>query len=110
MRIVYNCREDTRLGGGTLIGAAPDAHTRKLGILTLLVLAALVVTLSACGVGSGGSSQSSGKQQAPETAGSSGQETEGAESPGQTSERRLEHPALGSAEAPVVLTEYSDYQ
>ena len=110
MRMVYNCRDDTDPGGGTLIGTAPDAHTRNLGILALLVLAALVVALSACGAGSGGSSQSSEKQQAPETAGTSEQETGGAGSPERASGRRLEHPALGSAEAPVVLTEYSDYQ
>jgi hypothetical protein len=76
----------------------------------LLVLATLVVTLSACGAGSRGTSQSSQDQQAPETGGSSGQEAEGAGSPEQASGKRLEHPALGSAEAPVVLTEYSDYQ
>jgi protein-disulfide isomerase len=107
MRMVYNCRDDTDPGGGTLIGTAPDAHTRNLGILALLVLAALMVALSACAAGSGGSSQSSEKQ---ENAGSSGQKTEGAGTSGRVSEKRLEHPALGSAEAPVVLTEYSDYQ
>jgi predicted small lipoprotein YifL len=110
LRMVYNCRDDTRLGGRALIGIGPDVHTGKTGILGLLLLAALVVTLSACGAGSGGSSPSSEKQQAPETAGSSEQETGGAGSPGRASGRRLEHPALGSAEAPVVLTEYSDYQ
>ena len=110
MRMVYNCRDDTDPGGGTLIGTAPDAHTRNLGILALLVLAALVVAFSACAAGSGGSSQSSEKQQGSENAGSSGQKTEGAGTSGRASGKRLEHPALGSAEAPVVLTEYSDYQ
>ena len=29
---------------------------------------------------------------------------------GRASKAKLGHPALGSAEAPVVLTEYADYQ
>ena len=112
LRIVYNCWDDTRLGGRTLIGTGPDAYTKGMRMLALLILAALVATnLAGCaGTGSGDSSQPSEEQQASRSAGSSEQETGGAGSPGRASGRRLEHPALGSAEAPVVLTEYSDYQ
>jgi protein-disulfide isomerase len=74
----------------------------------LLILAALVATIFA-GCGSGGSSQPSEEQQASRTAGSA-EQTGDAESSGRVSEKRLGHPALGSADAPVVLTEYSDYQ
>ena len=81
-------------------------------MLALLILAALVVTVFAgCSrAGSGSSSQSSDEQQASQTAGSSEQKAEGTGSTGQTSEGRLGHPAIGDADAPVVLTEYSDYQ
>jgi hypothetical protein len=86
------------------------------GTLTLLVLAALAAAvLVGCGAGSGGSSQRSAGRQAPETANSSGgeppgQKAEGAGDSGQASGGRLGHPALGPADAPVVLTEYGDYQ
>jgi protein-disulfide isomerase len=83
---------------------------RGLRISILLILAALVATVFA-GCGSAGSStQSSDKQHASRTADSKMRKAEGAESSGQASEKRLEHPALGPADAPVVLTEYSDYQ
>jgi hypothetical protein len=74
----------------------------------LLTLTALMITLSACG-SAGSYSNASDEQQAARTEVSSGQKHEGEGSSGQGS-GRLEHPALGSAEAPVVLTEYSDYQ
>ena len=79
-------------------------------MLALLILAALVPTiLAGCGgAGSGDSSQAPKEQQASRTAGST--EPEGEVSSGQTSGGRLGHPALGDADAPVVLTEYSDYQ
>ncbi len=56
------------------------------------------------GAVSGGSSQASGEEErrASRSAEGSGD--------GRASEAKLGHPALGSAEAPVVLTEYSDYQ
>ena len=80
------------------------------GPLTLLILVALATTiLAGCG-GSGGSSQPSEKQQSSGTAGSSGQKAEGTRQEDQTSGEELGHPTLGSADAPVVLTEYSDYQ
>jgi hypothetical protein len=81
-------------------------------VSTLLILTVLVATiLAGCGgVGSEGSSQAPKEQQASRTAGSSEQKTEGAGSSGQALEGRLGHPALGEADAPVVLSEYSDYQ
>jgi hypothetical protein len=81
-------------------------------MLALLILAALVATIVAgCGgAGSGGSSQALEEQQASRSAGPSEQKTEGTGSSGQASGGRLGHPALGDADAPVVLTEYADYQ
>ena len=73
----------------------------------LLIFAALATMIL---VGCGGSSQPFAERQAPRTAGSSGQKAEGAGSSGQASGERPGHPALGSADAPVVLTEYGDYQ
>jgi len=110
--MVYNCRDDTELEGSTLIGAGPGARAKGWRVVTLLVLAALVAAiLAGCGgAGSGGSSQSSEKQQASRTGGSSGQKPDDEGLSKQTSEGRLGHPALGSADAPVVLIEYSDYQ
>ena len=96
-----------------LVGTDPDAYTKGRGLPTLLILAALVMAtiLAGCvGAGSGGSSQAPEKQQASRTAASSEQKTEGAGSSEQASGERLGHPALGDADAPVVLTEYSDYQ
>ena len=72
-----------------------------------LIFAALATTIL---VGCGGSSQPSAERQAPRAADSSGQRTEPQGSSGQASGERLGHPALGSADAPVVLTEYGDYQ
>jgi len=77
----------------------------------LRMLAALVATvLVGCGAGSGGSSQAPEEQRASRSAGSSEQKAEGVGSSGQARIGRLGHPALGEAGAPVVLTEYSDYQ
>jgi hypothetical protein len=50
------------------------------------------------GAGNGDSSQASGEEERRASGG------------GRASKEQLGHPALGSAEAPVVLTEYSDYQ
>ena len=76
---------------------------------TLIALLATVSYLAGCaGTVSRDSSQSSEQQQASRTAGST--EPEDEESSGQVSGGRLGHPALGDADAPVVLTEYSDYQ
>jgi len=80
-----------------LIGTGPDVYMKWRGVSTLLIFAALVTTILA-GCGGAGS------------VGSSEQKTEGAGSSGQARSGRLGHPALGSPDAPVVLTEYSDYQ
>ena len=77
----------------------------------LLALAALGATAFA-GCGSGGSAQSSGQegQRVAQSAGPSDQKTVEASWEARATDVRLGHPALGSADAPVVLTEYSDYQ
>ena len=110
--MVYNWQDDTRLEGGTLIGTGPDVYKKKRGVSSLLVLAVLVATILAgcAGTGGGESSQSTEEKQTSRSAGSTEQKTEGAGSSGQASGDRLGHPALGSQDAPVVLTEYADYQ
>jgi protein-disulfide isomerase len=71
----------------------------------------MVLVFAGCGTaGNGSSSQSSGEQQTSQTTGPSEQKAEGTGPSEQASGGRLGHPALGSADAPVVLTEYSDYQ
>jgi protein-disulfide isomerase len=80
-----------------------STDVRKLarGAFTLLILAALTATiLIGCAAGSGGSSQPSAERHASKKA---------AEGPKPSGEQ-LGHPALGSADAPVVMTEFSDYQ
>ncbi|MDP9410160.1 MAG: hypothetical protein M3P70_06585 [Actinomycetota bacterium] len=77
-------------------------------LLALLTLLAAVVF-----AGCGSAPQDSGEGQPSQAAGSSegpsaGETAEG--SGGRSSKERLGHPALGSARAPVVLTEYADYQ
>ena len=79
-------------------------------LLALLALAVVALVFSGCGsAGSGGSPQADGGEgrRAPQPAGSKSAEGSG---DGRASKTKLGHPALGSAEAPVVLTEYSDYQ
>jgi hypothetical protein len=107
LRMVYNCQYGTKLGGSELIGTSTDVRKLAPGAFALLILAALTATfLSGCAAGSGGSSSSSAERQAPKKADSSEQKDEG---PGSSGEQ-LGHPALGSADAPVVMTEFSDYQ
>jgi hypothetical protein len=80
------------------------------GTPALLILAALTaMILVGCGA-SGGSAQSSEGQQGPVSTVSPEQKTQDAGAPGQTAGGKLGHPALGSADAPVVLIEYGDYQ
>jgi len=80
-------------------------------MLTLLILAVLGATVfTGCGAVSGDSSQASDEQQASRSAGPSEQKTESTGGSGQASGGRLGHPAIGDADAPVVLTEYADYQ
>ena len=77
---------------------------------TLLILVALAATVFVgCG-GAGSSSQPSGARQVSRTAGPSGQMAQGTGASEQASGGHLGLPALGAADAPVVLTEYSDYQ
>jgi len=82
------------------------------GMVAFLILAALVATiLASCGgARSGGSSQASEEERASRSAGASEQKSEDAGPSGQAPRGRLGHPALGRQDAPVVLTEYSDYQ
>ena len=76
----------------------------------LLILAALGITVFAgCGEGSGGSSGQK-REQASQPAGSSDQKTEATSGMARATEVVLGHPSFGSAEAPVVLIEYGDYQ
>jgi protein-disulfide isomerase len=106
LRMVYNCWYGTKQGV-ELIGTSADLRKVARGAFTLLILAALAATiLIGCDAGSGGSSQQSAERQAPKKADSSEQKAEG---PGPSGEQ-LGHPALGSADAPVVMTEFSDYQ
>jgi protein-disulfide isomerase len=80
-------------------------------LLILIALLATVSYLTGCaGTGSGGSSQAPEEQQASSTTGSPEQKSEDSGSSGRVSAGRLGHPTLGDADAPVVLTEYSDYQ
>ena len=105
--MVYNCRYGTSVGGRELIGTGTDLRGLVRGAVALLILAVLAATFAiGCGAGSGGSSSSSAERQAPEKADSTNQKGEGSGSSG----GRLGHPALGAADAPVVMTEYSDYQ
>jgi len=78
---------------------------------TLLILAALVATVFA-GCGSAGNVGSSGQegQRASQPAGSSEEKTVGGPAEERATKERLGHPSFGSADAPVVLTEYGDYQ
>jgi hypothetical protein len=78
-------------------------------LLILIALLATVSYLTGCkGAGNGSSSQLPEEQQASRSARAT--EPEDEESSGKASGGRLRHPALGEADAPVVLTEYSDYQ
>ena len=90
-------------GGTPLIGTGTRLRARSLWtLLTLLVLAAALVLAGCGGAGSGNAQQASGQEgQPPQNAKPSG---------GSKPDGRLEHPSLGSADAPVVLTEYADYQ
>jgi protein-disulfide isomerase len=105
--MVYNCWYGTKLGGRELIGTSTDVRKLAGEAFTLLILAALTATiLIGCAAGSGGSSQPSAERQAPKKADASEQKAGGPKPSGE----QLGHPALGSADAPVVMTEFSDYQ
>ena len=107
LKRLYNCRYRKEVGGRELIGTSTDSRKLARGAVTLLILVALAASFSVgCGAGSGGSSSSSAERQVAKKADSSEQKAEG---PGPSHEQ-LGHPALGSADAPVVMTEFSDYQ
>jgi len=69
LRILYNWRDETRLGGRTLIGTDPDVCTKKgVMLLVLIALLATVSYLTGCGgAGSGSTSEGSGQQRATRT-------------------------------------------
>ena len=110
--MVHKCggRYEPRTGGAPLTGtgAGPDDNARngrqdlKLRISFVIVLALAALALAGCGAVGGDSGPSGGGD-----AGSSG-----ASGPGNTRGEvaKLGTPSLGRADAPVVLTEYSDYQ
>ena len=84
-----------------------DSRKSARGAFALLILAALTATiLIGCGAGSGGSSPSSAERQESKKTDSLEQKAGGQGSSG----KQFGHPVLGAADAPVVMTEYSDYQ
>ena len=110
--MVYNCRDGYEYAKGgtplTRTGAGPgydERHGRRsrglLSVFTLVLAFAAALVLAGCGGPGSGGSQSSGE---PEHAGSSEAEDAGGET------AQLGTPSLGREDAPVVLTEYSDYQ
>ena len=110
--MVYNCQDGyEHATGGTPLtrtGAEPGGNARDErrdrglpAAFTLVLALAAALVLAGCGGSGSGGSQPSGEG---ENAGSSGAENAG----GETGE--LGTPSLGREDAPVVLTEYSDYQ
>lgn len=84
---------------------------RKLGgrlwpVLIGLTLLMVSLALAGCGAGttSGQSSEPSERASGEDSAENSGENGE------KSSGGKLERPALGEADAPVVMTEYSDFQ
>lgn len=111
--MVYNCRGryESSTGGAPLTGAGarPDdkarnrTQDRRLRVVFTLVVA-LVTTLILAGCGAAGGSSPSGEGNGGEDARSSGTGDAGGET------ANLGTPSLGREDAPVVMTEYSDYQ
>jgi hypothetical protein len=115
--MVYNCRGRYEYGTGgaplTRTSAGPEDNARDGRwdrglpvVFTLVLTLAAALVLAGCGSGSGGSQPSGGGNDGREARSSdpSGPENAG----GETAE--LGTPSLGREDAPVVLTEYSDYQ
>lgn len=63
--------------------------------------------LAGCSAGGGGDADAPQPANEKESASSNSSDKETDESP---DTEKLEHPSLGDADAPVVMTEYSDYQ
>ena len=111
--MVYNCRGryESSTGGASLTGAgaAPD-HDARDGtqdlrprvVFTLVLALVAALVLASCGAGDAVSSSGGGN--GGTDAGSSGSGDAGGET------AALGTPSLGREDAPVVLTEYSDYQ
>jgi len=107
--MVYNCRGryESSIGGAPLTGAGAglddDARNRmRNGGLRVVFTLVVALVLAGCG-GAGGGSPSSG--------GNGGGEADpagGGQAGGESAE--LGTPSLGREDAPVVMTEYSDYQ
>ena len=97
----------TRTSAGPEDNARDGRWGRGLPVVFTLVLTlAAALVLVGCGSGSGGSQPSGGGNDASEARSSSPSGSESAG--GETAE--LGTPSLGREDAPVVLTEYSDYQ
>jgi hypothetical protein len=102
-------RYEARTGGAPLTGAerGPDhdardrmRHPAFRAAFTLVVAIAAALVLAGCGAGGGGSSAGGDSGEAdPSGGGESGGESV-----------KLGVPSLGREDAPVVMTEYSDYQ
>ncbi len=109
--MVYNCRERYKAstGGAPLTGPGrgPEDHARNRtrrpalrAVSTLVVALAAALVLAGCGAGGGSSAGDGGGGEAE----SSGAGEAGGES------AKLGVPSLGREDAPVVMTEFSDYQ
>ncbi len=105
--MVYNCwgRYEASTGGAPLTGAlvGPDHHAKNgmrhptlRAVFTLAVALAAALVLAGCAAGGGASS--------------AGADGGGKADPSGGETAELGTPSLGREDAPVVLTEYSDYQ
>ena len=109
--MVYNCRVryEASTGGAPLTGAGagPDHDAKNLmrrptlrAAFTLVAALAAALVLAGCGGGGGSSAAGNGVGEADASG--------GGKAGGETAE--LGVPSLGREDAPVVMTEYSDYQ
>ncbi|WP_166395294.1 hypothetical protein [Rubrobacter marinus] len=82
-------------------GSAPEAYGRKSRPTPRLRLAALAVFVLALAASCGGASEGGGQ---------AAEESAGGGAPAREDQGALGREPLGEADAPVVLTEYADYQ